>query len=288
VDSPTGIFTFAERVPANISRGAGSGPSAIYFPLYRGELEHLELLSASLGLYLRRAPQRRRDAMTGRDIRASSLIAVTVMVSKVNSAGGLEHYAKKKVHVPHDNLEFSQWVEINLLSLVNTWVDQPGSNYGLVVQVAVQNREQFQLVTFQPGTASHKPYLELTVRERRSPRARRTTLETPRIDCDERGVDKLCCRYPLVVNFDSFGWDWIIAPRQYAAFFCAGDCPFAYINTNINYVTQQAQTTTVKAGGGPCCTPRDLSPISLLYYDANMRIIRGFLPEMVVNRCSCT
>jgi hypothetical protein len=36
------------------------------------------------------------------------------------------------------------------------------------------------------------------------------------MDCDDSLRNKnLCCRHPLIVDFETIGWDWIIAPRRY-------------------------------------------------------------------------
>lgn len=42
-----------------------------------------------------------------------------------------------------------------------------------------------------------------------------------------------------------------------------------------------------RAKSGPCCAPRKLSAISMLYFDASMNIMFGTLPAMVVDRCGC-
>jgi growth differentiation factor 8/11 len=33
-----------------------------------------------------------------------------------------------------------------------------------------------------------------------------------------------CCIWPLTIDFDEFGWDWVLFPRTYEANFCSGDC----------------------------------------------------------------
>ena len=143
--------------------------------------------------------------------------------------------------------------------------------------------------------AVQKPYLEIQVQERASSRSKRTL----DLDCDEHSAEKRCCRYPLVVDFESFGWDFVIVPRRYSAYYCAGDCPFLYYQqfAHSHVVQQQRQrdqqaSTAVAAaggaGGGPCCSPRRVSAISMLYYDDYMNIVYGHLPGMVVEQCGCS
>lgn len=109
------------------------------------------------------------------------------------------------------------------------------------------------------------------------------------MDCDENSSERLCCRYPLTVNFEEFGWDWIIAPKQYQANYCSGECPFVFLQRYpYTHLAQLTNTTGKYTGTGPCCAPRKMSAISMLYYDQDMNIIFGLLPGMVVDRCGCS
>ena len=142
-----------------------------------------------------------------------------------------------------------------------------------------------------------KPYLEIQVQQQTSSRSKRNL----DLDCDEHSAEQRCCRYPLVVDFDSFGWDFVIVPRRYSAFYCAGDCPFLYYQqyTHSHVVQQQQQhqqqsrsggssMAVAATGGGPCCSPRRVSAISMLYYDDYLNIVYGHLPGMVVEQCGCS
>ncbi|KDR22706.1 Inhibin beta chain, partial [Zootermopsis nevadensis] len=95
-----------------------------------------------------------------------------------------------------------------------------------------------------------------------------------------------CCRYPLTVDFEEFGWDWIIAPKKYEANYCSGECPYVFLqkypHTHIVALANPSGTA------GPCCAPRKMSPISMLYFDNEYNIIYGLLPGMVVDRCGCS
>jgi len=139
-----------------------------------------------------------------------------------------------------------------------------------------------------------KPYLELLVSGPHGGQATRSK-RTTELDCDDRSSERRCCRYPLVVDFDQFGWDWVIVPRRYSAYYCSGECPFLYMQAHApgTHVRQQGAAAAAAAamrpaaGGGPCCSPRRVSSISMLYYDEHMNIVYGRLPEMVVDQCGC-
>lgn len=101
------------------------------------------------------------------------------------------------------------------------------------------------------------------------------------LTCAEDSTEPRCCRYPLKVDFEAFGWDWIIAPKSYEANFCSGECQHMFLPKYAH--TQLVRYTNITMGG-PCCAPRKMSHISMLYFDNDLNIIFGYLPNMVVDR----
>ena len=128
-----------------------------------------------------------------------------------------------------------------------------------------------------------RPYLEVYMRDQSQVRSKRTI----NIDCDESSAERRCCRYPLMVDFAAFGWDWVIVPRQYPAYYCSGECPFLYHQTHAHRHIVQQQQASVATTTTSCCSPRRVSAISMLYYDEHMNIVYGRLPGMVVEQCGC-
>ena len=106
------------------------------------------------------------------------------------------------------------------------------------------------------------------------------------LTCDEGSSEVRCCRYPLTVDFEEFGWDWIIAPKRYTANYCSGECPLIFMQKYPH--THLLQQANPPGSRGPCCAPRKMSGISMLYFDDNYNIIYGMLPGMVVDRCGCS
>lgn len=106
------------------------------------------------------------------------------------------------------------------------------------------------------------------------------------LNCDESSSEVRCCRYPLTVDFEEFGWDWIIAPKRYEANYCSGECPYVFMQKYPH--THLVQQASPAGSTGPCCTPRKMSSISMLYFDENRNIVYGILPGMVVDRCGCS
>ena len=65
-----------------------------------------------------------------------------------------------------------------------------------------------------------RPYLDLVVVEKRvtgeETRRKREARDDDGEDeiCDENTGNTSCCRFPLLVDFSHFNWDFIIEPRQ--------------------------------------------------------------------------
>lgn len=126
------------------------------------------------------------------------------------------------------------------------------------------------------------PYVEISLRDNSHKRTRRMI----GMDCTENSKEVRCCRYPLSVNFEEFGWDWIIAPKQYDANYCSGECPYSFMQKYPH--THLVHLAAPQGSGGPCCAPRRMSSISMLYFDHDLNIIYGTIPGMVVDSCGCS
>ncbi|XP_043069266.1 uncharacterized protein myo [Drosophila bipectinata] len=103
------------------------------------------------------------------------------------------------------------------------------------------------------------------------------------MDCTENDHDLRCCRYPLKVNFTSFGWHFVVAPTSFDAYFCSGDCRVGYLE---HYPHTHLAALTTSAT--PCCSPTKMSSLSLLYFDDNHNLVLSVIPNMSVEGCSCS
>ncbi|XP_060842318.1 LOW QUALITY PROTEIN: growth/differentiation factor 8-like [Rhopalosiphum padi] len=130
------------------------------------------------------------------------------------------------------------------------------------------------------------PYLEWQIREDQQFRARRSTFGKYWLNCNETSAVTQCGRYPLIVDFEELGWDWIIAPKKFEANYCMGECSSEL--SKYNNHTQLSQLTNKSvAHADPCCTPDKLYDKLVLYHDEDFNIIVKSLPNMVVNSCNC-
>ncbi|CAG0918477.1 unnamed protein product [Notodromas monacha] len=199
----------------------------------------------------------------------------------------------------------NNWVSLDVRSLVQDWFKDPTTNYGIIIGGPGESDSSFVVARAANVTSTHGheegnvPYLEIQVSEHN----RRTrTKRNVGLDCDDSLRNKnLCCRHPLVVDFETIGWDWIIAPRSYHAFHCAGYCePLhmpEYHHTII--VGQKLIVDTDINGYDPrsiygnrpppvaCCAPKKLSALSLLHFTPDSEIIVSKVPEMITDSCTC-
>lgn len=124
------------------------------------------------------------------------------------------------------------------------------------------------------------PYVDISTKE-----GKRRIRRSVGLNCDDKMNVPQCCRYPLTVNFEEFGWDFIIAPKRYEAHYCSGEC---------GYLTQQkyAHTHLIKMASlgnvTPCCAPRKMTSMTMLYFDEDLNVVYGSLPGMIVERCGCS
>lgn len=110
------------------------------------------------------------------------------------------------------------------------------------------------------------------------------------LTCDEQNQFEACCRYPLTVSFLEFGWDFVIAPKWYDAYYCAGECRNEGLSNHghSSVVQQVPESRMIGNNPGPCCSPVRMSNLRMLYFDHTSRLQLTTLPRMKVVRCGCS
>ncbi|XP_066996088.2 growth/differentiation factor 8 [Anabrus simplex] len=174
------------------------------------------------------------------------------------------------------------WITLEVTKLLVEWFRTRPESMGLTVHATDDQNKQLVVTDPNEEDGLLVPYVEVYTTDGRKHRTKRTI----GLNCDETSDETRCCRYPLTVDFEEFGWDWIIAPKKYEANYCSGECPYVFLqkypHTHIVHLAHPTGTV------GPCCAPRKMSAISMLYFDNEFNIIYGLLPGMVVDRCGCS
>ncbi|XP_059181006.1 growth/differentiation factor 10-like [Centropristis striata] len=132
------------------------------------------------------------------------------------------------------------------------------------------------------GEGPGKPQV-LSFDERTMKKARRRQWSEPRV----------CSRRYLRVDFADIGWsEWVLAPKSFDAYYCAGACgfPIPKVVRPSNHATIQSIVRAVGIVPGvpePCCVPEKMSPLSVLFLDTNRNMVLKVYPGMSVDTCSC-
>lgn len=179
------------------------------------------------------------------------------------------------------NAGVSSWQSIDVKQVLSVWLRQPETNWGIEINAFDTRGNDLAVTSAEPGEEGLQPFMEVKISEGPK-RARRDS----GLDCDENSPESRCCRYPLTVDFEDFGWDWIIAPKRYKANYCSGECEYMHLQKYPH--THLVNKANPRGSAGPCCTPTKMSPINMLYFNRKEQIIYGKIPSMVVDRCGCS
>lgn len=257
---------------------------------FQSDIAPNDVVSATFGIYIRRATATHAAVPPQRPHMATWVLVYALWAVARDRPPERHLVHRRRIYL--NNNDTGRWHHFSFLDQVRRWITNPHGNQVLFVQATDSRGEPLAVIEpLSDEEKPYKPYLELMVSgSQQTSRSKRTT----ELDCDDQSSETLCCRYPLVIDFDKFGWDWVIVPRRYSAFYCSGECPFLYMQmhgsgTHVRQQQQQAAAMRRGSGadGGPCCSPRRLSPISMLYYDDYENIVLGKLPEMIVEQCGC-
>ncbi|KAM9851157.1 growth/differentiation factor 8 [Aulostomus maculatus] len=179
------------------------------------------------------------------------------------------------------NAGVSSWQSIDVKQVLSVWLRQPETNWGIEINAFDSRGNDLAATSAEPGEEGLQPFMEVKLSEGPKRAKRHSGL-----DCDENSPETRCCRYPLTVDFEDFGWDWIIAPKRYKANYCSGECEYMHLQKYPH--THLVNKANPRGSAGPCCTPTKMSPINMLYFNRKEQIIYGKIPSMVVDRCGCS
>ncbi|XP_056616755.1 growth/differentiation factor 10 [Triplophysa dalaica] len=102
-----------------------------------------------------------------------------------------------------------------------------------------------------------------------------------------------CSRRYMKVDFSDIGWnEWVLSPKSFDAFYCAGTCEFP-IPKVVRPSNHAAIQSIVKAVGiipgipEPCCVPEKMKSLAVLFLDESKNIVLKIYPNMSVETCAC-
>ncbi|XP_043222106.1 growth/differentiation factor 8-like [Amphibalanus amphitrite] len=265
------MWTFSSRSPLAVGNGALAQDELrdqlLYFDL-SPSITEMDLQNATLWLFVRK---RHRD------------IKVKIHKLVSDERGNYIQKEAMRTYIKRRHGQASGYETIDVKNLVLDWFRDPQQNFGIRIETSSNGTTRGLSVNsfldVDGDDIDLLPVLEVHVSSDR----RRTKRTTGGNFCTDNSTETNCCRFPLVVDFHAFGWDWIIAPSSYHANYCSGNCPYVYLQKYPHtHIVQQVGGTS-----GPCCGPRKLSPIHMLYWDTFSHIRFDKLPNMIVDSCGC-
>ncbi|XP_060682154.1 bone morphogenetic protein 3 isoform X2 [Hemiscyllium ocellatum] len=177
-----------------------------------------------------------------------------------------------------------------LLPLHNN--ELPGAEYQYNEATAWETRRPYKKLHPRPAD-----------RERKSKQRKGNRQKSQTLQYDEQTLRKArrrqwneprnCARRYLKVDFADIGWsEWIISPKSFDAYYCAGACQFPMLKSlrPSNHATIQSIVRAVGVVPGipePCCVPEKMSSLSILFVDENKNIVLKVYPNMKVESCAC-
>nr|BAX00828.1 Bone morphogenetic protein 3b-2 [Cyprinus carpio] len=233
--------------------------------------------------------QRRQDRLSPHSLPFILVYADDVAITEPNSvAVSLQRYSPSPVH--EDTRTKAPPSSLN--SRIRREVDHLQSNYLPDIQYNdLKSREIWDGAVFvkkpmSKGQENHgglRGSRELSFDEKTMKKARRKQWSEPRV----------CSRRYLRVDFADIGWsEWILAPKAFDAYYCAGTCgfPIPKVAHPSNHATIQSIVRAVGIVPGvpePCCVPDKMSSLAVLFLDSSRNMVVKIYPSMSVETCAC-
>ncbi|XP_034952082.1 protein 60A-like [Chelonus insularis] len=213
---------------------------------------------------------------------------------------------------------FEGWITLNITSAFRRWLEHPRENRGIRVLTFPTERENKRvkaenmgIVGFD-GAEEEQPFItgyfkninnnkirmkikDIIYRNKRLKRSAPLSVDTFTHRQLNRPVSTYvgeCERRNYHVNFKDIKWhEWIIAPEGYDMYFCDGKCTFPLTTTAnaTNYAVTLSLYHKIHPDKvpEPCCVATKLSPIQLLYFENENRVVYKKYTSMVVDGCGC-
>lgn len=108
------------------------------------------------------------------------------------------------------------WVTIDIKKMTSEWFMHPKDNLGVAIKISGPNNKRYNKSSrvVETSSGSHNaPYIEVQIQEVEQQHSSRVKRNVG-LNCEEGSQETRCCRYKLTVDFEKFGWDWIIAPKK--------------------------------------------------------------------------
>jgi len=195
------------------------------------------------------------------------------------------------VHMGDDDSIPSR-LRIDVTHAVQAWALNGDSNKGLLI-----NSDLFQVDEDTDMFINVESISGLVVRQRRDIFLSTEILvaQAPgRTDCKTGPSGRRCCRQHMTVNLRELeGFEFIMQPAEFDAYYCVGKCPPRYLPRNDHSLLQSLLHLKHRGGGKgikrPCCSPSKFESIDILHLDEqdSTRLKVTNWKNIIVSECAC-
>nr|XP_054765386.1 growth/differentiation factor 11-like [Lytechinus pictus] len=207
------------------------------------------------------------------------------------------------------SLTDSNWVSFPISEAVSMWVSDPTTNHGLEVEcdlvltthLFVSGYTNGRVPAERTDQEDLRPRVDITLRQgvhvphrRRRRSHRHNEMVDAEPECGQYQQSEECCkRRNLTISFRELGFNWILAPLEYNAHFCGGECTELFNMADTHALIRALiRIESPRSLPRPCCTPSKLGSLPVLYLhqlDGDKTEARLYaLPDMVVDSCGCS
>ena len=204
-------------------------------------------------------------------------------------------------------------LEFDISHTVQVWLREPEENLGLVIECEGCYEAQLELkqnptlrVDLERRRRSKNSFLHplsLAGRQKRSYfRSSIKAKRRNRVDCKPDAVfhkkgrknkKQRCCREKMTINFAELpGFENILQPTTFDAYFCQGRCPSRFNPANGHALLQSLMHVASKhlpkeeRVPQPCCAPSKMLPLPILHYTGKLEV--SHWKNVIVGECKCT
>uniref|UniRef100_A0A1A9VG32 TGF-beta family profile domain-containing protein n=1 Tax=Glossina austeni TaxID=7395 RepID=A0A1A9VG32_GLOAU len=208
-------------------------------------------------------------------------------------------------------IAYKGWLEFDITGTLNKWLKQKSEHY-LDLKIGVNIRrengtkkDELQISAqdlglimpysdedFQPFIIAYfnGPELLQKIQKLRTKRNIPMKRNIP-VALPSNWKSAMCKRHDFVIDFEDLNMgEWIIAPKRYEAYFCAGECSFPLnmqTDATNHAIVQNLMNIKRPSLPKPCCTPVILSSIKILHYDINENAVLTKFANSIVKGCGC-
>lgn len=201
----------------------------------------------------------------------------TIILSNLRNFDGIVIGAKK---IDYEG----QWVKIRVKNTIRRWFEQ--GNNRLHLQVSCKNCAALNGKHLVANEGEFKPFIEIYTKTKVKRRERRADH-----DCLNGGYDT-CCRDKMHVEFEEIGFNFVVQPPSFDAYFCRGTClgrsPYQ-TSHSIATLADLRPSGQDQAYKIPiiCCSPTELLSLRVVTKDIEGTLHMYELPGMIIKKCGC-